>query len=152
MENSTFTTGQSVTHKKFGTGTIVSVEGGNVTVDFKGTEKKLIAAFSGLKAGNKVTTISDKYKSRKAKQAAKAAQPKSEHQLIQDNKVVLLMVNTPSMRQAWDDACDEVGTAAVKADNEFVQSVLDKAAKFESMSEKQAYCVAKWAFDNGITL
>jgi len=154
MENSTFTPGQSVTHKRYGVGTVVSTTDTKVVVDFNGTEKQLIAKFSGLKAGDKVTTHADKYKARKAKQTAKAeaAKPKTAYDFIQANKVVLLMVNKPSCRQAWDTACDKVGTKAVELNNEFVQSVLDNAIEYGRMSEKQAYCVAKWAYDNGITL
>lgn len=39
----------TVTHSKFGTGTIISQDSNNVTVDFSGTIKTLIIKFANLK-------------------------------------------------------------------------------------------------------
>jgi len=156
MENSIFKTGQSVTSKAFGVGAVVSFDGKKITVDFNGTEKTLIAAYSGLKIGTSVVTKADKYKARKAKQAriAEAAKPKTDSDFINSIKVSLYMVNRKdnSSQNVFDAACNIIGDKAVKMNNTFVQGILDKATKYREISEKQAYCVASWAYKNGITL
>jgi len=154
MENSKFTKGQSVTSKRFGARIVTEFDGKKVSVDFNGEVKTMITAYAGLQAGTEVVTKADEYKARKAKKSAKAAaaQPKTTADFIKVNATLLLMVCKPSRRQVWEGVANEVGAKAVELNNEFVQSVLDSAAKNQYMSEAQAYAVAKWAFENGITL
>ncbi len=151
MKNSTFTPGQSVTHKKFGVGTVSSFDGKIVVVDFNGTEKSLITAFAGLKAGKTVTTHADKYKARKQREAAKSAVKTDP---LQDAKTILLALNktSESYKELFFNAANKIGPVAMREGNEMVDSILTNAMKYGRISEKQAYCVAKFAVEQGINI
>lgn len=52
----------------------------------------------------------------------------------------------------WEDSMLKVYFAAKEQGNDFIMSVYNSVDKYMKASDKQAYCLAKFAVDNNITL
>lgn len=83
---------------------------------------------------------------------------KTQSQEIQTVKMILLAANGINTMQRHSssvslavDYLNRIDAANKVANNAFIQSVVDQAVKGR-ISEKQAWCVAKWAVENQIEL
>lgn len=133
------TTGQKVNHKKFGNGTITAVADGNITIDFGGTTKTLIAAYANLKEGHVAPKV-------------KKVKTKITFDNVQDLKTGLLLVNRRYADNIaiFNHTVNKIANAAIGGNNQWVLNILDAATEHRSISEKDAYAVAAWANDNGV--
>lgn len=163
-----------VIHAKFGTGTIISQDANNVTVDFNGVAKILLIKFANL-TNEDGTPFGNIYTAPPtaglpafipAKKSASQKRREKANKGIaafnaQDNltkiKMSILRINGKvqgdrnSMGyQIISERLAGIYNIAKDQGNTFICDVINSVEKFMKASEKQAYVVAKYADDNGI--
>lgn len=154
-----------LTHHTFGTGTVVSQDGDNITIDFNGVVKTIIIKYANLInedgtlfGASALIPVAKKSKSQKRRQrdneqlASFNAQPNLD-KIMQS----IMSINGKQQGdrhslgyQIISERMDRIANVAVNKGETFVVDVINSVEKYMRASEKQAYVIAKFADDNGI--
>lgn len=158
-------TQETVTHARFGAGTVISRENGNVTVDFNEVgEKTLIERFAKLdvefdpsiEGGIKERKMAKKSKGQKRRERASRELAMFNTQSnLQKLKSQIMWINGSQFGDKNSVTVQNISElfSMIKIEaneSEFALSIIKTIYKTYRASEKQAYCVAKLADDLGI--
>lgn len=141
---------QSVVSKKYGKGVITRIitqSTGYVEVKFENGAVRKEMAF------NLTDETGFPLKKAPKKAAPKAASPLKEAM----SDILSINGSVPGDRNGithviWEKSISAIETAAQEVGNDFIVSVCNSVYKYMRCSDKQAYCLAKFAIDNNIKL
>jgi hypothetical protein len=135
------TQGTTVNSKRFGTGTILSINGNKALVDFNGVEKTMFTMF--LNEGVGVDNAAKKLAKTIAKNKVQKATAKDLFSSIVGNRETRhsnwqMTVNCSAIMQL----ADEKGS--------FISEIVENAINGKNVTEKQAWAVAYFAQKNNL--
>lgn len=157
-----YTANQQVTHARFGQGTVVYSDVKKTVVDFNGIEKTLVTKFANLNGEepqDKPTAFALRFKNtekanNKRHNAAVSRNAfknlsnldKLKSQILSLNGCVFGDTNSITVK-----GINELFNQILDLDNNtFVKGIISTVMTTYKVSEKQAYCIARFADDNGI--
>ena len=165
-----------VVHPKFGQGTIISEANGNVTIEFAEFTKTLIVKYAGLNNidgtpyGEQYTSVATATAPAKltaatlSKSAARRAKAKSQADAFDAmsnlDKIKSAMMNINGKCEGdrsslgytlWFERIGAIEYKAKQVGDSFITGVCESVIRTAKCSEKQAFVIARFADNNGIT-